>query len=126
MDYSKLIQFATVRQLEFIEGIEKHGSQNKAARAMGVNIRTLKRSMETLKTKAAVKGWSPEHNLTHPVSPGQMLRGVSTYYDPDGNIKGQWILSTKTRNCPFCSPRSSPKCGAGRQSATATRAIGTT
>lgn len=93
MDYSKLIQFATVRQLEFIEGIEKHGSQNKAARAMGVNIRTLKRSMETLKTKAAVKGWSPEHNLTHPVSPGQMLRGVSTYYDPDGNIKGQWILS---------------------------------
>jgi hypothetical protein len=95
MDYSKLIQFATVRQIEYIEAIERHGSQRKAADAMGINARSLERSMERLKVAAAAKGWSPEHGLTHPIPPGQMLRGVSTLYDPDGRLKAQWVL-TKT------------------------------
>jgi hypothetical protein len=93
MDYSKLIQFATVRQIEYIEAIERHGTQRAAAKALGINQRTLERSIGALRVKAAVKGWSPEHDYTHPVPPGQMLRGVSTYYDPEGKIKGQWVMS---------------------------------
>lgn len=32
MKYSDLIEFATVRQIEYIEAVEKYGSQDKAAK----------------------------------------------------------------------------------------------
>lgn len=80
MDYSKLIEFATVRQIEFIEAIEKHGNQVQAAKALKINERSLTKSLQALRKKAALKGWSPEHDMTHPVAPGQMLRGASTLY----------------------------------------------
>ena len=34
---AQLASYATVRQLEYIEAVEKHGSHRKAAKALGVN-----------------------------------------------------------------------------------------
>ncbi len=37
-------------------------------------------AIERLRKRAALHGYSPEHNLTHPVAPGQKLRGASSLY----------------------------------------------
>jgi hypothetical protein len=89
-----LASFATVRQLEFLEAVEKHGSGRKAAKALGVNPRTLEKSLQALRRKAATMGYSPEHDMRHTVPEGFTVRGVSTYYDEEGKPRGQWVKST--------------------------------
>jgi hypothetical protein len=95
MDYANLREFATVRQLEYIEAVEKHGGLDQASKALGVNTRTISRSLQGLRKRAAVSGWSPEHDLTHKVAPGQVLRGASTLYrrGEDAPVL-QWVKSS--------------------------------
>lgn len=38
-------------------------------------------------------GWSPDHDMTHEVPAPFHIRGVSTYYGADGELKGQWVKS---------------------------------
>lgn len=90
----ELRSFATPRQLEYIDAIEKHGSQQKAAQAMGLTRRTVDRGMETLRQKAALRGYSPAHDMTRTVPEGYKVKGVSTYYNSKGVAAGQWVKST--------------------------------
>jgi hypothetical protein len=89
---AQLVSFATVRELEYIEGIEKHGTIRKAAKALGVNHSVLGRAMQALKKRAALKGWSPDHDMTRTVPHGFKVRGVSSLY-VDGKLSSQWIKS---------------------------------
>jgi hypothetical protein len=91
----KLIEFATVRQIEYIDAIEKNGSMRAAAKALGVTKSSVQESMARLKIAAALKGYSPEHDLTHPVAPGQKLHGTSTLYKSGQHVM-QWV---KTNPC---------------------------
>ncbi len=75
-----LIQFASVRQLEYIEAIEKHGCPTHAAKALGMCHSNITRSMASLKKKAALNGYSPEHHLTRPIAPGLKMRGTSQLF----------------------------------------------
>ena len=90
----KLREWATVRQLEYIEAIEAHGSIRKAAKALGVAKASIDCSMAGLKKRAAQAGYSPDHDMTKTVPDGFKVRGVSTYYDQDGKARGQWVKST--------------------------------
>lgn len=91
-DDTGLVQFATVRELELLDAIRLHGSQRKAAKALGLAHGTLSHAVGRLKNRAALKGYSPEHDLTHPAAPGQRLRGASTLYRR-GEVEPvmQWI-----------------------------------
>lgn len=89
-----LLQFATVRQLEFIEAMEKHGSCNAAAKALGVNFSTVRQAVERVKAKAARAGYAPEHDMTHTAPDGFNVKGVSTYYNKDGKPIGQWVKTS--------------------------------
>jgi hypothetical protein len=40
---------------------------------------------------AAKMGYAPSHGMTKTVPPGFTVRGVSSYYDVDGKLKGQWV-----------------------------------
>lgn len=75
-----LTQFATVRQLEYLEAVNTHGSQRKAAKALGVSSGTIADSMAALQKKAALAGYSPEHHLTRPIAPGLKMRGTSQLF----------------------------------------------
>lgn len=97
MKYSDLIQFATVRQIEYIEAIEKFGGIGKASKGLGVNVRTITRSMSALKVAAARQGFSPDHDMTKPVPDGYFVKGVSTLYDADGKPRAQWVKSAIDR-----------------------------
>lgn len=86
----KLIEYATVRQIEYIEAIEKHGSRRKAAKALGVAYSAIQDAMVRLTKAAALRGYAPEYDLKHPVAPGQRLKGASTLYK-DGKPVVQWV-----------------------------------
>lgn len=87
-----LASYATVRQLEILEAIEASGgSHSKAAKALGMDRRNVDRSMARLEKLAAVKGFHPASDMTRPVSPVHVAKGVSTYYGKDGNVTGQWV-----------------------------------
>jgi len=88
-----LEQYATDKQWLYYCAAEEHGSGAKAAEILGVNRATLTQAIRDMKRKATAAGYSPDHDWTHPVPDGQKVKGVSTYYDQEGNVKGQWVKS---------------------------------
>lgn len=62
-----------------------------AAKALGLSLRTLERRAADLR----VRGFSPEHDMTHPAPEGFALKGTSTLYDDHGKIKQQWVKTDR-------------------------------
>jgi hypothetical protein len=60
-----------------------------AARALGMSRRALQHRMPRL----AKRGWSPLHDMTKTVPDGFAVKGVSSLYDADGNLRAQWVKS---------------------------------
>lgn len=85
-----LYQFATVRQIEYLDAIEKHGGKKSAAKALNVNPRTIEKSLATLKAKAAQQ-LPQEHDYTKAVPDGYTIKGISQFVNSEGKIAGQWI-----------------------------------
>lgn len=91
-DYSALYEFCTVRQLEVLQSIERVGAK-KTARDFGMNARVPNRTLAAIKKKAALRGYSPAHDMKKTVPDGYTVKGVSTYYDNEGKVRGQWVKS---------------------------------
>ena len=89
-----LKQFATSKQLEVLKALEKHGSQRKAAQALGICKGTLSGYLERVKKKAALHGYSPDHDMTRTVPEPYIVKGISTYYNKEGKPSGQWVKSS--------------------------------
>lgn len=92
-----LKEFATARQCEFIDAVNVHGSGRAAARALNVHSSAVDAGIKAARIKAALRGYSPKHSMTNTVPDPYMVKGVSTYYDKEGNPKGQWVKSTLDR-----------------------------
>lgn len=93
-----LEQYATQRQLDYMDAIKKHGSVRAASKALGVNHQTILRAMNGLKRRAAAAGYSPEHDLIKPIAPGFIAKGHSTAYDlrkPGAPAIIQWVKTTR-------------------------------
>lgn len=89
-----LKQFATEKQLKYIEAAHKHGSLRAAAKALGVNHKTIHKAFIAVKKRAQSRGYSPEHDFTRPVPDMFIAKGVSTYYNKDGKPTGQWVKAS--------------------------------
>lgn len=74
---------------DLIAALRAHGSNRKAAEALGLNPRTVERR----RARLALKGYSPEHDMVHTVPDGFAVKGTSTLYRPDGSIAAQWVKS---------------------------------
>ena len=94
----RLREWATPRQIEIIEAVNKHGSERKAAKALGLSNGSVSGAIGRLRRVAASKGFSPAHDMTRTVPDGFMVRGVSTYYDADGKPRAQWVKSSVDRD----------------------------
>jgi hypothetical protein len=88
-----LKQWCTPRQAEFIDAINKCGSAAQAAKMLNVNTALLTTAIKSIEAKAAKAGYAPGHDMTHPVPDGFAVKGVSTYYDSEGQVRGQWVKS---------------------------------
>ena len=84
---------ATDQQRNVLSAIETEGTNLKASKLLGINIRTVERNLARVKALAAKQGYSPEHDMTKTVPEGYHLRGVSTLYGSEGEIKSQWVKS---------------------------------
>lgn len=82
--------WATVRQLEYIEAVEKHGSVSRAAAEMGVSRSTLRNSLEALRGKAELKMISPEHGLTTRLPEIYSADRITVQVGPDG-MERHWL-----------------------------------
>lgn len=89
----RLLEWATHRQREIAEAYNRHGSESKAANALGVGKSCVNGALLALKKKAARQGYSPAHDMTRTVPDGYMVKGVSTYYDEAGKPRAQWVKS---------------------------------
>lgn len=89
--------WASPRQAEYIDAVNKYGSARKAARALGVHSSTIDKAIIRAKLNAARHGYSPAHDMTHTVPDGYYVKGVSTYYNKDGKPVGQWVKSSIDR-----------------------------
>lgn len=76
----RLSEWATPTEQRCIDETNKHGSGTRAAKAMGLTKNAVNGAIQRLKRRAALHGYSPEHDLVHPVAPGQKLRGASSLY----------------------------------------------
>jgi hypothetical protein len=88
-----LKQFATERQAEIIDAINEHGSHRKAAKALNIGHGTISSAIDSIKRKAAIQGYAPDHNMIRPVPEPFVVRGVSTYFNAEGKASGQWVKS---------------------------------
>ncbi len=86
----KLKQWATSTQAAYIDAVNHYGSGGKAAKALGVAKNAVNQAIVMVRRKAVRSGYAPEFDLTHPIAPGQMLRGTSTLYK-DGKPLVQWV-----------------------------------
>ncbi|WP_136420402.1 hypothetical protein [Herbaspirillum sp. ST 5-3] len=89
----KLKEWATDRQAQYVDAVNKHGSGAAAARALGVAKNAVNESIAVLRKKAARQGYAPAHDMTRTVPDGYLVKGVSTYYDEAGKPRAQWVKS---------------------------------
>ncbi len=91
---SHLLSYAdTEKEKAVIRALGSEGSERKAAAAVGIPKSTVHDIVARVKLKASTKGYSPDHDLDHPVPDPFVVKGVSTYYDSDGKAAGQWVKS---------------------------------
>ena len=88
-----LKQWATPSQAKYIDAVNEHKSYRAASRALGVNFSAVFDSVKAVERKAAIHGYSPQHDMSRPVPEPFVVKGVSTYYNKDGKPSGQWVKS---------------------------------
>lgn len=86
-----LKKYATPRQAQLIDALNEHGGSAAAARALKCDPNNFYLALKSVKKKAALAGYSPEHDMTHEVPSPYIVKGTSTLYDVDGNQKLQWV-----------------------------------
>jgi hypothetical protein len=89
----ELRSYATVRQLEYLDAIEECGSHRKAAKKLNIQSSVIDHAIKSIKKNAALKGYSPEHDMTRTVPSPFVVKGISTYYNAEGKPSGQWVKS---------------------------------
>ena len=86
-----LASYATVRQLEYLEAVEAHGSNNKAAQALGVTRRSIDKSLKALRAKAA-KQSATQHQDVNAIPDGFAIIGTSTLTKNSDGL--QWVKTS--------------------------------
>jgi hypothetical protein len=87
----------TARQEEILAAvIETDGNMKQASLNLGINKSGAHKVVKAIRKNASKQGYAPEYDLTHPVAETQLLKGASTLYGADGEVKLQWIKSSSS------------------------------
>jgi len=84
--------FSTERQWEVLCVLDGK-TQRQAAEALGVTRNVISQVLASVRVKAAKAGYSPENDMVHTVPRGFYVKGTSTLYGDDGQVKQQWVKS---------------------------------
>lgn len=86
----RIKEWATPRQREYIDAVNKHGSQRAAARALGVAKSAVDAAISRVKAAAAKAGYSPDHGLVAPYPDGFRMGKATIQRGPTGEIERTW------------------------------------
>ena len=81
----------TKRQVQVLEALLEKGSVRGAARKLDTTPYVIRAARKAVAKKAAKAGWSPEHDMVKPAPDGFNVKGTSTLYGDDGEVKIQWV-----------------------------------
>jgi UDP-2,3-diacylglucosamine pyrophosphatase LpxH len=76
---------------EAFKALEIHKTKVAAAKALGLAPGTFNNRILV----GTTRGYSPDHDMNHIAPEGFALLGTSTLYGPDGEIKNQWVKTTR-------------------------------
>jgi hypothetical protein len=91
----------TDRQRQIVELHEQGLGYTKISQQIGITRFSVRDSLQAIKSRAAAQGYSPEHDMTRTVPDAFTVKGVSTYYNQDGNPIGQWVKSVADKEAQF-------------------------
>ena len=89
-----LLQWANPDQAEKLKLLNELGSFVAVAKHLGIHPSVVSRTLRLLESKAAMAGYSPDHDMQNTVPSPYVVKGVSTYYDGTGKPKAQWVKSS--------------------------------
>ena len=93
VDPRSLLEFArSEAQIRVLNAIIEHGSNIKAAAALGLNRRGVDKTVKRIEGYAAAKGVAPHRDLVHQTAEGFDAKRVSTAYKEDGTVALQWVI----------------------------------
>jgi hypothetical protein len=93
VDPRSLLEFArSEAQTRVLEAVIQHGSNTKAADALGLNRRGIDKTIKRIEGYAAAKGVAPHRDLVHQTAEGFDAKRVSTAYKEDGTVALQWVI----------------------------------
>lgn len=98
---AKLLEFATPKQAEVVRAVQTHGSNRKAAKALGVSVSRVRGHVSELRKRAAKRGYAPENNIQHPTPSGFSVKEYTTEYSADGEVNKQWVKVSADRQNKF-------------------------
>lgn len=84
----RLKEFATPRQIEYIDAVTEHGSHALAAAALGINKSAIGEGLRAVEKKAARNGYAPNH-FEGGVAPGYLMGKVTVQRGPAG-VERTW------------------------------------
>lgn len=87
----------TERQLEVLDALLESKSAGEAAKWLNVTERNVMKLLQRLKAQAAARGIAPDQDMTHETAEGFVVKGTSTLYGEDGDVRAQWV---KTQQGP--------------------------
>jgi len=102
--YNRLAKYGSSRQKDFCKELSKGKSIAQISKKLGIKEKSLQRSLQRLRRKAADQGFDPEHDLIYPVSDAQLLEGSSIlfrYPEPDPKTGGPvigWIKGKRDKD----------------------------
>lgn len=86
-----LLDYATPTQKRYAEILKDFPSVGSAEAAHGLANDTIGKSIRALKREAARKGYAPDHGMVRTVPDPFAVSKVSTFYNRDGEVTGQWV-----------------------------------
>lgn len=88
----KLLDYCTTdKQREVIKLYLEGVSENKSAGILGVTRSAVQSHKRIVIRRAAGQGYSPNHDMIHTAPSTHLVKGTSTLYSEDGQVKAQWV-----------------------------------
>jgi len=85
--------FANDRQLEVLKAVDREGTNAKAAKSLGLSVRTIQEHIKNVKDKAALGGFDPDVGLDNRCPSGFDVTSVRV--DANGNYKAAFAKPKK-------------------------------
>jgi hypothetical protein len=88
----------TDKQTRNVKALIKHGTTKGAARALSIDPSNLRKSLRSIEQKASLNAVAPHRDVDHQTMEGFSAKFVTTRYDGDGNVKGQYVRQERDKD----------------------------